>query len=59
MAEAGIKPAKRDGAEATPTEAPAEKGKKEKAMRMVYADGDFSLEEKMAQMPRYAIVPTA
>ncbi|OAA62882.1 c2h2 finger domain containing protein [Niveomyces insectorum RCEF 264] len=37
---------------------PVEKEKssrKDKAMRMIYADGDWSLEEKMARMPRYAV----
>jgi len=63
MAEAGIKPGK-DGS-GTPVEpqsataATTEKGKKDKSMRMVYADAEFSLEEKMAQMPRYTIVPSA
>lgn len=33
----------------------SEKKKEKSSMRMVYADGDFSLEEKMAQMPRYAV----
>ncbi len=40
MAEAGIKPATDAAA------APAEKTKKEKSMRMVYADGDFSLRRR-------------
>ncbi len=53
MAEAGIRPGVSDAPGAAPEK---EKGnKKEKAMRMVYADGEFSLEEKMAQMPRYAV----
>ncbi|CAK7207464.1 hypothetical protein SEUCBS139899_010274 [Sporothrix eucalyptigena] len=54
MAEAGIRPG-----EAPPTAAAApsteKASKKEKATRMVYQDGDYSLEEKMAQMARYAV----
>lgn len=49
MAEAGIvRPAPDVSA------APPEK-KKDKSTRMVYQDGDYSLEEKMAQMVRYAV----
>lgn len=47
-----------------PTPEPAEKpevnekkAKKDKPIRMVYSDLEFSPEEKMAQMPRYAFVP--
>jgi len=53
MAEAGIKPARRDTA--PPVEEVVEKGKKEKSMRMVYGDGDISMEEKMARMARYTV----
>ncbi len=52
MAEAGIKPPR---IVADPTEAPAEKNKKDKSTRMIYADGEFSLEEKIARTARYAI----
>lgn len=54
MAEAGIKPGKTptDGAGAPPAEVGEKKSKKEKG-RMVYADADFSPEEKMAMLPRY------
>ncbi|ERT01694.1 hypothetical protein HMPREF1624_02947 [Sporothrix schenckii ATCC 58251] len=59
MAEAGIRPGEAPAAPTTAA-APAEKekekpSKKDKATRMVYQDGDFSLEEKMAQMTRYAV----
>lgn len=65
MAEAGIKvPLKKENG--TPTEAaPAEpavekKSKKDKDKgRMIYSDPEFSPEERMAQMPRYAYVPSA
>lgn len=33
------------------------KSKKDKPVRMVYSDLEFSPEEKMAKMPRYAFVP--
>ncbi|OAQ58335.1 hypothetical protein VFPPC_11669 [Pochonia chlamydosporia 170] len=52
MAEAGVKPA--------PTQeedAGDKKGKKEKRGRMVYDDAEFSPEERMAALPRYAYVP--
>lgn len=55
LAEAGMRP----GGEAPPSGAPAAEkekpSKKDKSTRMVYQDGDFSLEEKMAQMTRYAV----
>lgn len=51
MAEAGIRPPQQKA-----EEPPAEKaGKKEKAMRMIYMDGDTSMEERLAAMPRYAV----
>ena len=53
MAEAGIKPARKDTAPAA--EEPAEKGKKEKSVRMTYGDGDYSMEERMARMARYTV----
>ncbi|KAF3764302.1 hypothetical protein M406DRAFT_356511 [Cryphonectria parasitica EP155] len=55
MAEAGIKPAKTptDGAAAAPPAEGAEKKSKKEKGRMIYADTDFSPEEKMAMMPRY------
>ena len=40
------------------TEPEEKKSKKEKAIKMVYSDNEFSPEEKMAQMPRYAFVPS-
>jgi hypothetical protein len=52
----------------TPTPAPEtaekpdaseKKAKKDKPIRMVYSDTEFSPEEKMAKMPRYAFVPEA
>lgn len=51
MAEAGIKPANTPTS-AAPHEAGEKKSKKEKG-RMVYADTEFSPEEKMAMLPRY------
>lgn len=58
MAEAGIKPGKTptEGAAAPPPEAGEKKSKKEKG-RMIYADAEFSPEEKMAMMPRYRWQP--
>ncbi|CAK7234249.1 hypothetical protein SBRCBS47491_008885 [Sporothrix bragantina] len=59
MAEAGIRPpgAAPPGAAPAPSAAAPEKNsKKDKSTRMVYQDGDYSLEEKMAQMARYAVV---
>ena len=53
MAEAGIKPARRDTAPAG--EDVVEKGRKDKSMRMVYGDGDVSMEERMARMARYTV----
>jgi hypothetical protein len=47
-AEAGIKPPKKE-------ETAVEKPKKEKGTRMIYADTEVSIEEKMAQMSRYAL----
>jgi hypothetical protein len=53
-------------AEATPTPAPEatekseaneKKAKKDKPIRMIYSDTEFSPEERMAKMPRYAFVP--
>ncbi|KAI0158099.1 hypothetical protein GGR57DRAFT_500219 [Xylariaceae sp. FL1272] len=59
MAEAGIKPPKRPE---TPTEEPAAEKKpkkeKDKNVKMVYED-DFSPEERMAMMPRYAFTQEA
>lgn len=46
MAEAGVKPA----------EASAEKKSKKEKVRMFYLDGEISPEEKMAKLPRYALV---
>ena len=46
MAEAGVKPA----------EAPAEKKSKKEKVRMFYIDGEVSPEERMAKLPRYALV---
>lgn len=51
MAEAGIKPANTETSAALP-EGGEKKSKKEKG-RMVYADTEFSPEEKMAMLPRY------
>ena len=42
------------------TGAEEKKGKKDKDKgKLVYSDNDVSPEEKMAQLPRYAFVPTA
>ena len=56
MAEAGIKPPRAGGDEATVGE---KKGKKDKDKntRMVYADLETSPEERLAMMPRYAFDP--
>ena len=56
-AEAGVRPGGdgKDKPEKTEKTEKSEKKKEKASMRMVYADGDFSLEEKMAQMPRYAV----
>lgn len=67
MAEAGIKvPLKKENGtptEATPAAEPAateKKSKKDKDKgRMVYSDPEYSPEERMAQMPRYAYIPSA
>lgn len=53
MAEAGVKPPQTQEAE----DAGEKKGKKEKKGRMVYDDAEFSPEERMAALPRYAFVP--
>ena len=53
MAEAGIKPPRRDTG---PAAEEGEKGKKDKSMRMIYGDGDVSMEERMARMTRYTVV---
>ncbi|KAH0494621.1 hypothetical protein TgHK011_001237 [Trichoderma gracile] len=57
MAEAGVKPQKRpdDGEEAA--EGTKTKKEKDKKGRMVYDDAEFSPEEKMAALPRYAYIP--
>ena len=64
MAEAGVRPGAplaaapppaAAAAAAAPPAAPENSSKKDKATRMVYQDGDYSLEEKMAQMARYAV----
>ena len=34
------------------------KGKKEKNTKLIYSDNEVSPEEKMAQLPRYAFVPS-
>lgn len=34
------------------------KGKKDKNAKLVYSDNEISPEEKMAQLPRYAFVPS-
>ncbi|KAL1873520.1 hypothetical protein Daus18300_003883 [Diaporthe australafricana] len=60
MAEAGIKPAKTptDGGPTAPpaAEGGEKKSKKEKG-RMVYSDTEFSPEERMAMLPKYAWTP--
>jgi len=52
MAEAGVKPAKKAEDEGA---VPEKKSKKEKS-RMFYSDADISPEERMAALPRYALV---
>lgn len=37
----------------------AAKKDKDKSTKLVYSDNDISPEEKMAQLPRYAFVPSA
>jgi hypothetical protein len=64
MAESGIRPARRPeeeaAAAAAAAPAPTTSDKKpKKGARMVYADENFSPEELMAQLPRYAYVPPA
>lgn len=49
MAEAGVKPGKKED-----EAAPEKKSKKDKS-RMFYSDADISPEERMAQLPRYAL----
>lgn len=62
MAEAGIKPGQTPtagaGAVAPAPEGGEKKSKKEKG-RMVYADAEFSPEERMAMMSKYQWQPTA
>lgn len=62
MAEAGIRPARTPTDGTAPAPPPADggekKSKKEKG-RMVYGDTDFSPEERMAMMPKYAWTPAA
>lgn len=53
MAEAGVKPQRKEDGE----EAGEGKSKKEKKGRMIYDDAEFSPEEKMAALPRYAYTP--
>ncbi|EFY95534.2 hypothetical protein MHUMG1_08342 [Metarhizium humberi] len=53
MAEAGVKPQQAQEAE----DAGDRKAKKEKKGRMIYDDVEFSPEERMAALPRYAFVP--
>ncbi|CAK7266646.1 hypothetical protein SEPCBS57363_002195 [Sporothrix epigloea] len=56
MAEAGIRPNTQAApVAAAATTAPEKSSKKDKSTRMVYQDGDFSLEEKISQMARYAV----
>ena len=56
MAEAGIRPDTQAVPVATAaTTAPEKSSRKDKSTRMVYQDGDFSLEEKISQMARYAV----
>ncbi|KAH6609993.1 kinesin family member 18/19 [Trichoderma cornu-damae] len=56
MAEAGVKPQKKaeDGEETGEVKVKKDKDKKG---RMVYDDAEFSPEEKMAALPRYAYIP--
>lgn len=53
MAEAGVKPQQAQEVE----DAGDRKAKKEKKGRMIYDDVEFSPEERMAALPRYAFVP--
>lgn len=57
MAEAGVKPQKRPEEAEEPSESKKDKKDKEKKGRMVYDDAEFSPEEKMAALPRYAYTP--
>jgi len=58
-------PAQTTSAEPTPTPAPEteqvgtseKKSKKDKPIRMVYSDVEFSPEERMSKMHRYAFIP--
>jgi hypothetical protein len=54
MAEAGVKAPQAPEAEDAGGD---KKGKKEKRSRMFYDDAEFSPEERMAALPRYAFVP--
>jgi len=65
-ATAAVAPPVVQSAEATPTPVPEtaakedvseKKSKKDKPIRMVYSDSEFSPEERMSKMPRYAFVP--
>lgn len=49
---------KADAKQAEPQEDKRTKKEKEKSTRLVYSDNNTSPEEKMAQMPRYAFVPS-
>ncbi|KAK3346628.1 hypothetical protein B0T25DRAFT_571754 [Lasiosphaeria hispida] len=57
MAEAGIKPAGKNGAAEEAGGEKKTKKDKEKNMRMVYADTEISPEEKMALLSRYSYIP--
>ncbi|TFB04918.1 Kinesin-like protein, partial [Trichoderma ghanense] len=54
MAEAGVKPQKRPDEGEEAAEGTKAKKEKDKKGRMVYDDAEFSPEEKMAALPRYA-----
>ncbi|KAL6880745.1 hypothetical protein J3F83DRAFT_719674 [Trichoderma novae-zelandiae] len=57
MAEAGVKPQKRPDEGEEAAEGTKAKKEKDKKGRMVYDDAEFSPEEKMAALPRYAYTP--
>ncbi|PTB67760.1 hypothetical protein BBK36DRAFT_1140391 [Trichoderma citrinoviride] len=57
MAEAGVKPQKRPDEGEEAAEGAKTKKEKDKKGRMVYDDAEFSPEEKMAALPRYAYTP--
>lgn len=59
MAEAGIKPPGKADEGVGGDEGDKKAGKKEKKGRLFYDDPDTSPEEKMAQMPRYAVAGAA